>query len=227
MKITFFYVMEWFQIICMILSLLFSLPLINNDRVKSYMKKFYWYSIVAAILAVLRFSSDRLSPSAQEFITKVNIYSILFHFTFLSIFISSVLPNKKGFSKYSPAFISAVFCITLIFLLFDQNVRGNSVSFAIANLGLVIYCIVYYYNSFKEPSNADLLQEPSFWIISGIFLCMSASIPINSLHEFLRNETQIDIQRRKDIFGISYFAYGIFHLFLIKAYLCSTSHQTV
>jgi hypothetical protein len=224
MQITFFYVMEWFQAVCMILSLLFSFRLINNPEIRNYMKGFYWYSIVAAGLAMLRFSSVQFPTPIQMAITRINNYSILFHFTFLSVFISSVLPNKQEF-KYSNLFILSFFCLSLIFLLFNKTIKANSVPFAIANLGLVLYCIIYYYRLSKEPIQLNLFKEPSFWIISGIFICMSASIPINSLHEYLKGESSIDLTHRKNLFGIGYFAYGCFHLFLIKAYLCSTSPQ--
>jgi hypothetical protein len=225
MKITLFVAMEWFQSTCMILSFLFSLRLINNNKVVKYMRYFYWYSIVGAGMVLVRWTSAHYAFPEKEVMTQLNTYSILFHFTFLSIFISSIFPNKQNVNFSVPLFI-IFFTIILLSLILYSGKNINFGSFAIANLGLIIYCIIYYYLLFHDKPNANLLKEPSFWIISGILLGVSASIPINSLHEYLKIEAHIGEEYHKKIFSIGLFSYGLFHLFLVKAYLCSISPQT-
>ena len=217
--------MEWFQSTCMILSFLFSLQLINNNKVVTYMRYFYWYSTVAAAIVLVRWTSAHYTLPSKEIMTQLNSYSILFHFTFLSIFISSIFPGKENLKFPLPLFC-ILFTTILFSLLTYPGKNINSGAFAIGNLCLIIYCIIYFYLLFQNGSKVDLLKEPSFWIISGIFLGMSASIPINSLHAYLKYETNIGLEHRKNLFSISLFAYGLFHLFLIKAYLCSIPRQT-
>lgn len=226
MKISFYSIMEWFQFICMILSFLFSLQLIRNDRVVKYMRNFYWYSVVAALIALLRVTSSNFGLPTKLIMVEISNYSILFHFGFLSMFIFSVLPDKKKL-QFSVPLLLTVFSLTLFFLITYSAKKQNSTSYAISNLGLVIYCVIYYSSLFWDVPKQNLLKEPSFWIISGIFLCMSISIPINSLHGYLRNDDYIKLENRKNLFGIAYFAYGTLHLFLIKAYLCSIRPQKV
>lgn len=223
---TFYDIMVWFQSICMILSFLFSLRLISNKNVIPYMRYFYWYSIIGALITILRITSKTYHFPSENILAIISNYSILFHFTFLSWFINSLMPNKKQFRLLLPVYIS-IFCITLFFLILYPEKKQNSTSYGIANLGLVIYCITYYYQLFQITPKFDLLKDPSFWIISGIFFCMSITIPILSLHQYLRNENYINPEDRKNFSGIVYLAYGSLHLFLIKAYLCSIHHPKV
>ena len=212
--------MHWFRDICMILSLLFSLRLIKNPRVIKYMRYFYWYSIVGAAMTFLTLISNTQGIPLKELVMGIRNYSILFHFTFLSFFIYSVLPRKEDVKFLFPLFFTFL-SITLFFLVFYSSKKMNSASFSAANLGLIIFCVIYFYRLFNEVPKTTLLKQPAFWVISGIFLCMSISIPVISLDSYLKNENYVNLQYREIFSGIIYFAYGSFHLFLIKAYLCS------
>ena len=215
--------MEWFQSICMILSLLFSLRLINNTRVVVQMKYFYWYSVVGAFIIVLNILNYLFNIPTTSMMGIIRNYSVLFHFTFLSFFILSLLsPALKR--KICLGIILPFFFFSIIALISFSNERQNSTAYALSNLGLVILCIVYFSDLFNSTSKISLVKEPSFWIVSGIFLCMSAIIPINSLHEFLWDENFIVAKDRKLLSSVRYFAFGCMHLFFIKAYLCSV-HQ--
>ena len=224
MQIPFFLLMGWFQDGCMLLSLLFSLKLINNDKVIKYMKYFYWYSIVGGILVLLKWTNKNYSFPSNDIMSQIRNYSVLFHFTFLSVFIYSILPRKNNFKLLLLLFFSIVF-ITVFCLVTGESTKANSVAFSIGNLGLVICCIIYFFGIFNNSPNQNLLKEPSFWIVSGIFLCMSAAIPVLSLYEYLRNENYVSQENKRNLTTIIYFAYGSLHLFLIKAYLCSISLQ--
>lgn len=225
MNISIHDMLEWFQSSCMILSLCFSLPLINNSKVVKYMQHFYWYSIVAFLLVLLKLMSRWfLFPSANT-ITIIGNYSILFHFIFLSLFILFLVPGKKSMTVPFTLFV-LVITATLYCLITFQKVQQNSVSYAIANLGLVFYCLVYFYHYFQELPRSALFKEPSFWVITGVFFSMSTSIPINALHDYLRVDKVLALQQKKDLFSIAYLSYGTLHLFLIKAYLCSVNIKT-
>ncbi len=225
MNISIHDIMEWFQSTCMILSLIFAIPLINNNKVVKYMQHFYWYSIVASVLVLIKYMSRWFTIPSKYIVTLLYNYSILFHFIFLSLFILFAIPGKKSMKVSYTVFISVIL-LTLYYLLISGNMRQNSISYAIANLGLVFYCLMYYLNLFEQTPRCILLQEPSFWVITGIFFCMSTSIPINALHDYLRAENLVKLEQKKDLFSIAYFSYGSLHLFFIKAYLCSTNIKT-
>ena len=159
MNISIHDMLEWFQSSCMILSLCFSLPLINNSKVVKYMQHFYWYSIVAFLLVLLKLMSRWfLFPSANT-ITIIGNYSILFHFIFLSLFILFLVPGKKSMTVPFTLFV-LVITATLYCLITFQKVQQNSVSYAIANLGLVFYCLVYFTIIFKNFHDPPSLKNP-------------------------------------------------------------------
>ena len=224
MKTALYEIMIWFQSICMLLSLFFSLRLINNKNVISYMKYFYWYSIIGGTIVILRIFSKSINFPSKIVMGIISNYSILFHFLFLSIFISTVIQNKKILKiAYILPFI---FTSTTIFALTKfTNEKQNSTAFAIANLGLICCCILYYYYLFKDVPKLNLLKEPAFWIVSGIFFCMSATIPILSLHEHLHNEKFMDSNNRRLLSSVNHFVYGTMHLFFIKGYQCSITRK--
>lgn len=224
MKISAYVITESFQSICMVLSLFFSLRLINGKKIIPYMRNFYWYSIVGASLVLLRWCSKNYEFPSKDVMGIISNYSILFHFTFLSMFISSLLRNQQEYKFLTVLFV-ITFLITLFYLIVFPDKKQHSTSYAIANLGLVISCVTYFSTFFREIPDKNLLREPSFWIIGGIFLCMSAAIPILSLHRYLRDENYINEENRKNFYSIVYFAYGTMHLFFIKAYLCSQITQ--
>lgn len=226
MKYTFYEIMVWYQSICMILSFLFSLRLINNNKVVHYMRYFYWYSIVGGLIAIFRITTKKYGFPSEDIMAVVSNYSVLFHFTFLSWFIHTLMPNRNEFKLSIFVFVT-IFCITLFFLILYPEKQQNSTSYAMGNIGLIIFCIIYFYQLFQTVPKLNLLKEPSFWIITGVFVCMSVSIPILSLHQFLRDENYINPESRKIFSGLVYLAYGSFHLFLLKAYVCSTPQQKI
>ncbi len=189
------------------------------------MQHFYWYSVVACLFVLLKLTSRWFTFPSREVITIIGNYSILFHFIFLSLFILFKVPRQKS-TKSLFALFFLVILGTLYCLLTSVDSKQNSLCFAIVNLGLVFFCLVYYSNFFEELPRPKLLQEPSFWVITGIFFCMSTCIPINALHDYLRTDTTLKLEHKKDLFSIAYLSYGSLHLFIIKAYLCSKSPKT-
>jgi len=226
MKMFIYQAMRMFQDICMILSLFFSFRLINNRKVISYMRYFYWYSVVGGAIVLISYTSKNLGLPGEKGLQEIRNYSILFHFTFLSMFILSLVRYRKGFK-----ILLSIYCMLILLILFYVvTYRGNtlnSASYPIANLGLTFYCIVYYYFLFKDAPKINLQKNPAFWVISGIFLGMSVTIPIHSLHEYFRKENYVDLENRKALASIAYFSYGVFHLFLVKAYSCAVYPQTI
>ena len=66
--------------------------------------------------------------------------------------------------------------------------KVNNSAFFISNFGLVIFCIIYFNELFKNMPVIDLKATPSFWIITGILFCMSAHFPIAATLDFLNGK---------------------------------------
>ena len=220
MRLSLYEIFLFFQWGCMVASSLFSLTLIGNKRIPKYMGKFYWYSIIVASVSVYTFLYRYFNVTNKYVSGVLHSFLLLFHFIFLSLFIYSVLPNKN-ISRFIK-FLFFLFLSTLLLCLFTIDITiPKSIGYAFSNFGLVLFCCVYYSQLFEEMPTIILIKEPSFWIISGVFLCMCTTIPLSAIRGYLFNNMPSELYFLMGTLGS--FAYGVMHLFFIKAYLCSIS----
>ena len=181
------------------------------------MKGFYWYTILNICISVLRSLERYLHLIPQELFRIIILLSLFFHFAFLSLFIFQFYSIKKEKNYFKILFW--FFIVALIIFIITDIVYRYVISFGIANTGLFIFCIYYYYQLFRKPPILNLLKEPSFWIITGILFGMSTTIPIFLMGGYLYHNLPRNIFY--SIATIAPFGYGIMHLFFIKAFLCS------
>ena len=187
------------------------------------MSGFYWYNIVSILILITYIFSSKLHFFSLSFYHLINNYSLIFHFSFLSYFIYRITKNTINKFIFWTIFFVIMLSV-LIILIYNNNSKSDFIAFAISNLGLIIFCIFYYYYLFKELPSPSLLNEPSFWIITGIFLCMVLHVPISSIHGYLTLKINKDIIRV--ILSISSLSYAFMHLFFVKAFLCSINHRS-
>ncbi len=212
------------QATCMLLSFFVSLCLVNRGNIPSYMKGFYWYPLVGVISIFPAFITINFSYGFDELATAVHKISILFHFSFLGVFIIKALPGKKNTKSLNFLF-AAFLSFLLLFLLTEDINEEHGHIFAFANFGLIIYCLIYYYHLFNRAPTFNLLVEPSFWIITGVFFTMSVHIPILLTIDYLHRK--ISIGNYRLLFCVTMLCYSVMHLFFIKAFLCSIRTQKV
>ncbi len=210
-----------FQSICILLTFILSLRIIKNRNIPEYMKGFYWYSIVGVIVLIPVFIDINITKRFFLLKTIVINFSILFHYLFLSLFIKKLIVFELNKN-----FVNLIFWILLVLLFYslskDISSRVNIVAYIIANFGLIIFCLFYYYQLFNSLPSIDLIKEPSFWIITGVFFTMSVHIPILASMSFLKNK--ISQNSYFLLAGVTTFCYSLMYLFFCKAILC-TIHQ--
>ena len=200
-----------------LVSFIYSIIILKNNNIPKYIKGFYWYTIVTINIALVHISEKYFNLIPKDFFRILNLVSLIYHYTFLSLFISQFLILKKQRKYFKVLFI--IFIIMLIAFIFTDIINHSVISFAIANLGLIMFCIFYYNQLFKNIPILNLLKEPSFWIITGIFFGMSITIPISLMGGYLYHNLSKNIYY--SIATIMPFGYGMMHLFFIKAFLCS------
>ena len=84
------------QGVIVLLSLIFSLRLIRKKNRYDYMRSFFWYPTVGFIVMTLIFLAIFIFPEYKKMAAIIANLSLLFHYTFLSLFIIKVLPGKKN-----------------------------------------------------------------------------------------------------------------------------------
>jgi hypothetical protein len=211
------YTLFYLQFIVMCVSLIFSLRLINNKNVPKYLIGFYWYPVVGFITLFSEVLINTFFSEYKKYAWLINNLSVIYHFCFLSLFIIGVL-NYKGNLKYL-YFIFFVFFVLIIVSLFSNNLFKNiPLAFSISNFGLVLFCILYYFDLFNNMPELDLKETPSFWIITGVLFCMGTYFPISATVDYLSGKVSILIIMNLN--NVLIVCYIIMHLFFIKAYLC-------
>ncbi len=182
------------------------------------MKGFFWYPLLAVIVSLPAIFAFFFSKSLYPIANISNNISLFFHFSFLGFFIIRAIPDRKN--DYLFKIIFVIFFALIALLLVTGNIKKiNGPAFATANLGLTIFCIIYYYRLFNDLPILNLRTEPSFWIITGIFFCMTLHIPMYATFNYLNNK--VTSPSYIVLKSVAAFCFAIMHLFFIKAYLCS------
>lgn len=212
------------QCLGLLISFIYSTRIMSSKIEPSYMRGFYWYSVVGIISTIPVFIEyNFLTVKFSPYILNL---SLLFHFPFLSLFLRKVIsPLNKTFQKYF-WFIFLICMSLLIFLLFTNDLsKSINKAFAFANFCLVIFCVFYFYSLFKNIPKLNLLLEPSFWVVTGIFICMSISVPVSAVADYLISTNQI--QHFKYFYSLISVSYLSMHIFFIKSYLCCSLQQRI
>ena len=201
----------------MIVSLIYSLRLINNKNIPHYMNGFYWYNVVG-VLSLIPSNLYYFSDFSHAWAHAINNFSVVFHFSFLGSFIIRVMLLKSYFKYIVVTF--SLFLVLIIYFLFSNNFTTSIEQlFSISCLGLTILSLFYFHYIFKYSSHANLLKEPAFWIVTGIFISMSFIVPISATIDYLRY--RIPEFNFSIISNLLLVGYIIMHIFFIKGFIIS------
>ena len=187
------------------------------------MKGFFWYPTIGLIIILPGFLSTNFFHSHKNYVAILNNISLIYHYSFLSLFIIKVVSQQNRI-KYIK-FIFLFFLGLLILVLATNKLTEQlNMAYMVSNLGLSIFCVLYYYQLFNNTPTLDLKREPSFWVITGVFFCMSLSLPATSVMDNLMHSS-ISFFTLSILYNTVIFSYLVMHLFFIKACLCSVRPQ--
>ena len=207
--------------ITILLSCTISLLFIGGKAKPAYMKNFFLYPLLAFLFLLNKLISlENLSYGqymTAEVIQIIYNLSYILHFYLLGSFVKK---NITSFRKNE--FLNTLFWFFFIIVnisIFATNLSvKNGLAYGITNSCLIIFCILYYQQLFKNPPTIILIHNSAFWIINGIFFGMTTTIPINFSGDFfIKDGSEESIQILRNLGLVSYL---IMHLFFIKAYLC-------
>jgi hypothetical protein len=203
-----------------IFSFIISYKKIKNNNVDFYMKGFYWYPFIGALIATFYIASIFFkSRTNMIFFNRVNLISLLFHFYFLGIFVLKVSFFTES-SRATNRIIFLPFVLLIAFVIKDFYNNTSSLSFCFGSFALILFSLIFYYRIFQQDPSIILLKEASFWIVTGIFIGMALSFPLIIFWDYLDINLKRPTKRIMQAFGN--IPYIIMHIFFIKAYLCST-----
>jgi hypothetical protein len=115
-----------------------------------------------------------------------NYYAII-NFTYLIFLLRSFLSTPR-FIRLLGWGMAIYPVIGLLNLFLIQGTHTfNTYTFMLGCLVVVISCICYFYERIKFPGPHSLLQDPTFWIATGLLFFYTCSLPLNGILRFISN----------------------------------------
>ena len=148
----------------------------------------------------------------------------IFHYSNLSLFILSIKKPTMNI-KFIRVYVVAGITTAFLLLLFS-NYQKPYLLFMINNLTIFILCCFYFARLFSSTEVVVIKNEPSFWVVAGILICMCITLPFAAYRFFLFTESSKYFIVQENLFSITAIGYIIMHLFFIKAYLCLVASTT-
>ena len=145
------------------------------------------------------------------------ILFLLLEFIFLTNFLLHTIISKR---KRRIARIAAViFTLSLVpAFVYNRYYATNSFGIPILpmeSIFLISLCLLYVYELFQFPLPGSFRSRPAFWVVAGIMLYHSCSIPLFLLTSIIRRE--FPANEYSAFYSINDILYGIFFIMLIRA----------
>jgi len=98
------------------------------------------------------------------------------------------IKNKK-FNRINCVVIILVILFSIVnFLWLEGSKYYNSNSSSLASLVLIIYSIIYYKQQLINPESIFIEKQPSFWVVSGIFIYAAGNFFLFTFYHLLSVE---------------------------------------
>ncbi len=85
---------------------------------------------------------------------------------------------------------------------------------------IITLCLTFFKELFTRPETVDLLTEPSFWLVTGIFFYLATIFPLFLTRSWLRSQGLTKVL--DNLYSINNFALCVTHLLFIKGFTCRT-----
>jgi hypothetical protein len=211
-------IFQWLGGVIYLIELIIALNVPKNKNIPAIIRKFYWYPLVGLIIGFLiAIKNLNILPIRIAFIA--NTISLLFHYSFLSLFIYSTTGKKNIFK----IMILVAFFGT-IWLIISDIVNGYITSFAFANASLFFFSCYYFYKLFQWNTNVYLSTDPIFYVSCGIFIGSGFIVPASLMIKYLFI-LKIPKDSINAIAVLTNIGYTIMNLIFIKALLICTKQN--
>ena len=168
-----------------------------------------------ATLAVESFGSY-LSSIRKPNVWLYNFFTV-FEFCFYLFVISLIITDIQK-KKIIRIMLILYAIVTVVNIIFIQKMKMfHTVTYALGCLLIVIVCIYYFLELFRNPKSVKLTNNPAFWICSGLLFFYCCGFPLYGLTNFISGISKLII---KNFFAIiiilNIFLYSLFTI----AFLC-------
>lgn len=179
-----------FNIIFEIANLLLVISLLL--AINKFMKKelpgnfvFLLFYLIISTIQYLLFELNRFSIlTIFENPKFFNLFFALIHYCFLAFFIKNEI---KGNQKNKINLLFYLIGIIILILIFLDKLKSTQYSVTLSNLGLIIFCSIYFNSYMKAGFEKISNQKSVFYFISGIFFGSLMLLPVILFGYYLKS----------------------------------------
>lgn len=205
----------------MSITLIVSFLFCYRKQNPSYLRFFPFYHLFACCIEVIAgqdFIADDSLPRVHY--SPYNLFTVV-EFIFFFFFILTQLTRRqyKLILCVAGSITLATLLSFLIYQAFNFSIWQGTMT---TNIFFILGCLLYFLNTFKKSAYSDLLKEPSFWIMTGLFFYSVIEAP--TLAIVLNYKFSHAARLLYTI--INGIAYTLLHLLFIKAYTCKFGNNS-
>ncbi len=195
------------------LSFLVSLSVYINPRPGyPYLKLFPPYLLATCIVET---TGAYLGSIGVSNLWLYNIFSII-EFCFY-IWVIGVTVRSPRVKKIIPWTIALYTVIAIVDMFFIQKIRVfHTITYCLGCLMLISFCIYYFLELFRYPKSIKLVNEPAFWICTGILFFYSCGFPLYGFMNYWPSDSVIIDNFTFILNMMNIFLYSLFMI----AFLC-------
>lgn len=159
-------------------------------------------------------------------VSNVWLYNpFLMIYTLFHIWVFSYVIPLHNIKKLASLFL--IIMVGLYIWEWNENNGLNNFFFYRTNnffsVGMVIFCIIYYFSLFKQQVYKNILKQPQFWFVSGCLIFYATSTCVNSFFaELVKIKIFGDLRLRYFIMCLLSL---VMYSFWIKSFLCFRKTQ--
>ena len=219
-----------------VLNILFLVMALRNRSVEKTDKLFIIYGalfLAENIAGICISLFDKMPGQHNSATTTLGAYSVLcfvqIEFIIFYTFFYFQFNNKRIQNKIAVTgkiVAAAVVLVTAYASLFPfpLTIKMLTAYISVTNSILILIPAFYYfYTLFLEPPTKNLLQEPSFWITTGIAFLHCLNIPLFLIENYLLKQF---ITVWYSMYSINYIAYCFLFILLIISLLCNKEYKS-
>ena len=202
-----------------LIAFIFSLRHYGRDRALRILSYYFAFFLLSMGVEFYLYISPRGDRFANDLASICYGALIIFEFCVFSLLILLYIagPGRRLAVKLN----MMIFLIAEVFMYFRTLPRNPIFSMGIVETaGLVLPCVIYFYELFTNMNTKALKGRPSFWIVTGILYQSAFNASLTLSMEYMGRFSE-----GAYAFGILF--YCILFVLFMRAYRCSPEERVV
>jgi hypothetical protein len=194
----------------------------NLDELKIFKPYLILYIItqLAYFISVGFFYRSQWYTKVVIIARSIDLVFTLFEFFIFFTYIKRVLEEKYKKSILWIIF-GAFYLSVAIFAIENLLINGQLIMlqncYTAQAIALLILCTLYFFKLFQSPPVLNLLNEPSFWVVTGLTFCLLSTLPFSF---YLNTLVKKNYVLYSQAFSIIYIFYILLFLMIARASIC-------